>query len=72
MFYDTERNGHGLPHDPLLACIVPRPIGWITTLDRDDVPNLAPFSFFNGVALDPPQVMLGLGSQHIEDGITDT
>ena len=72
MFYETERNQHGLPHDPFLSCVVPRPIGWITTINRAGVINLAPFSFFNGVALDPPQVMLGAGSQHLEGGVTDT
>ncbi len=57
MFYDTESNNHGLPHDPFKACVAPRPIGWISTLSADEIPNAAPFSFFNGVASDPPQVM---------------
>ncbi|RMD63010.1 MAG: flavin reductase family protein [Alphaproteobacteria bacterium] len=57
MFYETARNDHGLPHDPFKSCIVPRPIGWITTLSRSGVVNLAPYSFFNGVASDPPMVM---------------
>jgi len=57
MFYETKDNSHGLPHDPFKSCIVPRPIGWITTLSRDGVVNLAPYSFFNGAALNPPMVM---------------
>ncbi len=57
MFYETEGNRHGLPHDPFKSCIVPRPIGWITTLSRAGVVNLAPYSFFNGVASEPPMVM---------------
>ena len=72
MFYETKSNQHGLPHDPYLSCIVPRPIGWITTLDRDGGLNLAPFSFFNGVASNPRQVMFGAGNQHVEGGVTDT
>ena len=57
MFYETKDKRHGLPHDPFKSCIVPRPIGWITTISRDGVVNLAPYSFFNGVAEDPPMVM---------------
>lgn len=34
--------------------IVPRPIGWIGTVSKDGVRNLAPYSFFNVVAMHPP------------------
>lgn len=27
---------HGLPHDPFKSCVAPRPIGWISTVDRKD------------------------------------
>ncbi len=54
MFYETKDNGHGLPHDPFKSCIVPRPIGWITTLSRDGVVNLAPYSFFTAVTFIDP------------------
>lgn len=57
MFYRTDVNDHGLPHDPFKACVVPRPIGWISTLSPAGVHNLAPYSFFNGVAAAPPMVM---------------
>ena len=57
MFYQTDINDHDLPHDPFKACIAPRPIGWISTLSTGGVANLAPYSFFNGVASNPPQVM---------------
>jgi len=56
MFYRPE-DGHGLPHNPFNALITPRPIGWISTRSRDGHDNLAPYSFFNGVAYVPPQVM---------------
>jgi len=56
MFYDPAE-GHGLPHDPLKALIVPRPIGWISTVDREGRPNLAPYSFFNAVSERPAIVM---------------
>jgi flavin reductase (DIM6/NTAB) family NADH-FMN oxidoreductase RutF len=56
MFYRPE-DGHGLPHNPFNAIITPRPIGWISSRGSDGVNNLAPYSFFNGVAYAPPQVM---------------
>ncbi len=56
MFYEPK-NGHGLPHNPFNAVITPRPIGWISTRGADGSENLAPYSFFNGVSYEPPQVM---------------
>ncbi len=41
----------------LSGLVVPRPIGWIGTRSADGVNNLAPYSFFNGVAASPPTVM---------------
>ncbi|MES2331321.1 MAG: flavin reductase family protein [Bacteroidota bacterium] len=38
----------------LNGAVVPRPIGLISTIDRDGLPNLAPFSFFNVVSTEPP------------------
>ncbi len=57
MFYDTARNDHGLPFSPFKSCVVPRPIGWVSTLSHDGVVNLAPFSMFNQLGYDPPIVM---------------
>ena len=55
MFYRPE-DGHGLPRNPFTAIVAPRPIGWISTRGALG-DNLAPYSFFNAVAYDPPQVM---------------
>jgi len=57
MYYDPRLNSHGLPHDPFLALVVPRPIGWISTLDGAGNVNLAPYSFFNALSTKPPFVM---------------
>jgi flavin reductase (DIM6/NTAB) family NADH-FMN oxidoreductase RutF len=57
MYYDPRRDDHGLPHTPFTALVVPRPIGWISTLSRNGVVNLAPYSFFNIVSGYPPFVM---------------
>ena len=59
MFYEPK-NGHGLPHSPFNAIVAPRPIGWISTRGSQG-DNLAPYSFFNALAYDPPQVMFSGG-----------
>ena len=56
MFYEPRHNDHGLPYNPFKACVVPRPIGWITTLSHDGIVNLAPFSCSNQLGYDPPFV----------------
>ncbi|RMX05677.1 flavin reductase family protein [Corticibacter populi] len=44
--------------DPFSAIVSPRPIAWISTRGRDGRENLAPYSFFNAVAYDPPQIVV--------------
>lgn len=57
MHYDPEKNDHGLPHNPFKSCVVPRPIGWISTVSHDGIHNLAPYSQFQNLTFDPPYVM---------------
>lgn len=57
MHYDPERDDHGFRHSPFKSCVVPRPIGWISTLDKNGVVNLSPYSFFNLVSGYPPWVI---------------
>ena len=57
MFYQPGITQHGLPHDPFKSCVVPRPIGWISTLSQEGVANLAAFSQFQILTFDPPYVM---------------
>jgi flavin reductase (DIM6/NTAB) family NADH-FMN oxidoreductase RutF len=41
-------------HRYLLGAIGPRPIAFASTMDKDGVANLAPFSFFNAFSANPP------------------
>ena len=72
MYYETARNDHGLRYNPLKACVVPRPIGWITTVNDAGIVNLAPFSFFNLLSYDPPFVMFSAGVHEADGGRKDT
>jgi flavin reductase (DIM6/NTAB) family NADH-FMN oxidoreductase RutF len=47
----------GEVYDLLTACIAPRPIGFISSVDAQGVPNLAPFSFFSIGGVNPPSVI---------------
>lgn len=55
MHYDSS--DRTLPHNPLKALVAPRPIGWISAMDKAGAVNLAPYSYFNAVAGDPDMVM---------------
>jgi len=57
MFYEPDKDNHGLPFNPYKSIVVPRPIGWISTISHDGIVNLAPYSQFNNVGYDPPYVM---------------
>ena len=59
MFYEVAAGDHGLPIDPFYACVVPRPIGWISTVSTEGVANLAPYSFYNAFASNPHYVAFG-------------
>ncbi len=71
MFYEPGKGpkggNHGLPHNPLKNLFVPRPIGWFTTMDAQGRVNLAPYSFFNIVAGDPPIIVFGTGPDFREN-----
>jgi flavin reductase (DIM6/NTAB) family NADH-FMN oxidoreductase RutF len=41
----------------MTGLIVPRPVALVSTVDKDGVPNVAPFSFFSGVGSNPPTVL---------------
>lgn len=63
VFYEPS-NGHPFPRNPFKGCVVPRPIGWISTISPDGVMNLAPYSFFNAIADSPPMVMFSSNGLH--------
>ena len=56
MFYEPKK-GSPFKIDPYKSLIFPRPIGWISSISKNGIANLAPYSYFNAVADEPPQVM---------------
>lgn len=57
MQFKTDETDPSVLYKLLTGTIIPRPIGWISTIDKKGVNNLAPFSYFNMVSSDPPCVM---------------
>ncbi|KGO90001.1 flavin reductase family protein [Flavobacterium suncheonense] len=57
MDFDPQLIDQKATYKLLTGAVIPRPIGWISTISKDGIPNLAPFSFFNAVGEDPPHVM---------------
>ena len=71
MFYEPKK-GHSLPQNPFNALVFPRPIGWISSLSKKGIANLAPYSFFNAIAYEPPQVMFAATDYHSNGGLKDS
>jgi flavin reductase (DIM6/NTAB) family NADH-FMN oxidoreductase RutF len=71
MFYETDKNDHGLPYNPFKSICVPRPIAWISSLSREGVLNVAPFSQFTNLSYDPPCIVFSAAGGS-NGGLKDT
>lgn len=47
----------------LIGSVIPRPIAFITSMDKEGVVNAAPFSFFTVASSDPPQLVVAVQHQ---------
>lgn len=61
MFYEPDKDNHDLPFNPFKSICIPRPIGWVSTIDLAGNINLAPFSQYNNLGYDPPYLMIAVG-----------
>ena len=46
----------------LSGTVLPRPIAWVSTIDKEGRPNLAPFSFFNVACSNPMTLLFCVGT----------
>ena len=67
---DTEALDPRRRYQLLTSLVVPRPIGWVSTWSEEDVPNLAPFSYFAALSSSPMLVGVSVGIRR--DGPKDT
>ncbi|HLY88991.1 MAG TPA: flavin reductase family protein [Acetobacteraceae bacterium] len=56
----------------LIATVLPRPIGWLSTLSTDGVPNIAPFSFFTVVGRKPPILSISMQPRSDDGTLKDS
>jgi len=61
MLFDPNELDYSAVYKLLTGAVIPRPIGWISSVSEDGINNLAPFSYFNAVGDDPPHVMFSTG-----------
>ncbi|MCC6606026.1 MAG: flavin reductase family protein [Anaerolineae bacterium] len=56
----------------MIGSIVPRPIAWVSTIDAEGRPNLAPFSFFTAVCSNPMTLLFSPGWSDVRGRMKDT
>ncbi len=61
MQIDPMRNSYEDNYKLLTNLVVPRPIAWVTSTNKNGVTNLAPFSFFNAVGANPLYIIISIG-----------
>ncbi len=71
MEFDPARLEPRTIYSLMTGTVVPRPIGWISTLSAEGIANLAPYSYFNAVGTEPPTIMFsgGLRGGEIKDTV---
>ncbi|WP_313807069.1 flavin reductase family protein [Sphingobium sp.] len=62
MIFDLQDMDGASRYRLLMSTVVPRPIAWLSTSDRDGRVNLAPFSCFNVMGSSPAMVAIGIQS----------
>lgn len=57
MQFDPQQVAWQSIYKLMIGSVLPRPIGWISTVNEHGQNNLAPYSFFNAVCANPPTVL---------------
>lgn len=66
IFFEPHQRDRTLfPRDPFKAMVIPRPVGWISTMSAAGAVNLAPYSYFNGFSSTP--MIVGFSSEGEKD-----
>jgi flavin reductase (DIM6/NTAB) family NADH-FMN oxidoreductase RutF len=66
MYFDAHELSSRDAYKLLIGSVVPRPIGWVSTISEDGVNNLAPFSFYMAATGNPPTVVVSNGYRNGE------
>lgn len=71
MKFDLDHVDPAVAYKLLAATVMPRPIAWVVTQDKDGKLNAAPYSFFNVMGANPPTVAIGILADPVR-GFKDT
>jgi flavin reductase (DIM6/NTAB) family NADH-FMN oxidoreductase RutF len=63
MQFDPSQIDPQLAYKLMASLVVPRPIGWTSSVDAAGKPNLAPFSFFMMITSSPPHIAISVGAR---------
>jgi flavin reductase (DIM6/NTAB) family NADH-FMN oxidoreductase RutF len=68
MQVDPKAIGSEAMYKLMIGCVVPRPIAWVSSVDANGVPNLAPFSYFMAITHDPPTIAFSSSPRALAGG----
>lgn len=73
-FYSFEPKDlpQNVVHSFLVGGVAPRPIALVSTISKDGIPNLSPFSFFNAFGSNPPVVAFSASRRGKDGTLKDT
>ena len=72
MLFDPTEHSFHESHKLMIGSIIPRPIAFVSTISKNGILNLAPFSYFNGVCSNPPTIMFAPARRGYDGKIKDT
>lgn len=72
MQIDLATLPHSSAYKLLTGTVIPRPIAWVSTVNSEGRPNLAPYSFFNVISADPPVLVFSPGVRSTDRQPKDT
>lgn len=59
-YFDFETKDPRDNYKLLIGAVIPRPIAFVSSINKEGITNLAPFSFFNGISSKPPCIMIAV------------
>ncbi|WP_299237631.1 flavin reductase family protein [Sulfurihydrogenibium sp.] len=63
MEFDVKNLNETQIYKLMISTIVPRPIAWVSTVSKDGIFNIAPFSFYMGISSSPPLIAISIGKK---------
>jgi len=63
MILDIKNLDESQIYKLMISTIVPRPIAWVSTVSKDGIYNIAPFSFYMGISSSPPLIAISIGKK---------